>query len=66
MLIRMANAGQYMQMKAVVHPSLAVLAERAKKMDTREELRQFLNESDEMDNEMLEQLEKVRRTRPDF
>ncbi|KAI6175033.1 hypothetical protein M3Y97_00987100 [Aphelenchoides bicaudatus] len=66
LLIQMANAGQFLQMKAIVHPVLAVLAERAKQLNGRGELLNFLNELEDDDDEMRSQLEKMLRLRPDF
>jgi NifU-like protein involved in Fe-S cluster formation len=63
MLIHIANAGQYLQMKVITHFSISILAERAKGK-SQDELRQFLNESNEMDEEMRLQLDKVRKTHP--
>lgn len=63
MLIRVANAAQFMQIKAVVHPVLAVLAEKTKSTNL-DALRRLLNETDEMDDDMRAQYEKIRHTHP--
>lgn len=61
----MANAGYFLQMKFIVHVTLMVLAERIKDKPL-SEMRELLNESDEMDEEMKTQLGKALSTYPDL
>jgi hypothetical protein len=65
MLIHMSNAGDFLQMKSVVHFALAILSGRVKEKSV-EELRTLLNETNEMDNDMRVQFEKAQKAHPDL
>ncbi|KAI6208724.1 hypothetical protein M3Y96_00145300 [Aphelenchoides besseyi] len=65
MLISVANAAQYLQMDVAVHYALACLANRCNDLNIHD-MRNVLQENDDMDDEMKTQIENLKSTVPDF